>query len=270
MEVVSPEVSGPLRLSGAARRLQDRVTMGRLAWLGIAISIAALISTKAPGESQQQVSNDAFERGQLVASGGGPGGAATACFTCHGINGEGQAVAAIPALAGLSIRYQLKQLNDFASGTRPHDIMSPIAQDLSREDRHAVSVYYAQSSGQGPADLTMADADPLLIQQGAALYAIGAAARDVQACIDCHGPAAQGLDPAYPAMAGQPPQYISGQLRLWRDGVRKNDVSNVMRTISLQMSEHDIDAVAAYLSMLERTSRGQYVGGAQSTQQGAQ
>ena len=71
----------------AARRLQDRVTMGRLAWLGIAISTAALMSTKAPGESQQQVSNDAFDRGRLIASGGGPGGAAAACFTCHGING---------------------------------------------------------------------------------------------------------------------------------------------------------------------------------------
>jgi cytochrome c553 len=253
-EVVFRHVGTPT-FSGAARRLQDRVTMGRSAWLCIAISTAALISTKAPGDSQLQASNDAFERGRLIASGGGPGGAAAACFTCHGVNGEGQAVAAIPALAGLSAPYQRKQLKDFASGTRPNDIMSPIAQGLSREDRHAVSVYYARSSGQRPADLTIADADPLLIQQGAVLYAIGAAARDVQACIDCHGPAAQGIDPTYPALAGQPPQYISSQLQLWRDGVRRNDVGNVMRTISLQMSERDIDAVAAYLSVLRRAPR---------------
>jgi cytochrome c553 len=217
--------------------------------------MAAFLASSTPGGAQEQPSNDAFERGRLIASGGGPGGHSAACFACHGRNGEGQGVAAVPALAGLSPHYQFKQLNDFASGTRPSGIMSPIARKLSREDRHAVSLFYARASGRSPVPGVGMKPDPLLIQDGAVLYARGAAERAVQACINCHGPGARGIDPTYPALAGQPARYVAGQLRLWRDGVRRNDVGDVMRTISLQMSERDIDAVAAYLSALAPASR---------------
>lgn len=228
--------------------------MGKLVWLCLVLSTAALTS-KVPGLAQEPVSNDTFERGQLIASGGGPGGTSAACFACHGTSGEGQAVTAVPALAGLSPQYVFKQMNDFASGMRPSDIMIPLARELSRADRYAVSVYYARSSGRSPVPPAKRNFDPLLIQHGAVLYARGAPERNVQACINCHGPAAQGMEPTYPALAGQPAQYIAEQLRLWRAGLRRNDIGDVMRTISLQMSEEDIEAVAAYLSALARAPR---------------
>lgn len=230
--------------------------MGKFLWLCLAVSTAAFIASNAPsGDAQERASNDAFERGRLIASGGGPSGPSAACFACHGRNGEGLGAAAVPALAGLSPQYQFKQLNDFASGSRPSDIMAPIARKLSRSDRHAVSLFYARASGRSPVPAAGTRPDPLLIQEGAVLYARGVPERAVQACINCHGPGARGIDPTYPALAGQPAHYVANQLRLWRSGVRRNDVGDVMRTISLQMSEHDIDAVAAYLSALAPASR---------------
>ena len=228
--------------------------MGKFFWLCLAVSTAAIIASNAPVGAHDPVSDDAFERGRLIASGGGPGGPSAACFACHGRNGEGQAVAVVPALAGLSPQYQFKQLNDFAAGRRPSETMTAIAQKLSRADRHAVSLFYARASGRSPVPAAGVKADPQLIQDGAVLYARGVPERAVQACLNCHGPGARGIDPTYPALAGQPARYIADQLRLWRSGVRGDD-GGVMRAISLQMSEHDIDAVAAYLSALAPASR---------------
>src|SRR5688572_21698470 len=154
-------------------------------------------------------------RGALVALGGGSGGARQACFTCHGITGAGQAAAGTPALAGLDPDYLKRQLDDYASGLRPNETMSPISHALGLAERVAVARYYA-ALPRGPAEVA-ARQDPALMQEGAALYAAGAAHRGLQACIDCHGPAGRGLAPT-PALAGQPVAYTAQQLRLWQEG----------------------------------------------------
>jgi cytochrome c553 len=48
--------------------------------------------------------------GRLVAMSGGAGGAANACFSCHGLDGAGDGVST-PRLAGLEAGYLLKQMN---------------------------------------------------------------------------------------------------------------------------------------------------------------
>lgn len=221
-------------------------------WLCVAILIAAFVPSKAPGDLPERVSNDAMERGELVASGGGPGGPPAACFACHGVNGEGQASAGAPALAGLSPEYQFKQLNDFAAGARLSDLMAPIARSLSSDDRWAVSVFYAHESGRSLVAPAAGDRDPLLIQEGGVLFATGDADRGLQGCITCHGPGARELRRAYPALAGQPAQYIANQLRHWRNGTRNNDIGGVMKSIAERMTEREIQAVSEYLSSLVR------------------
>lgn len=186
------------------------------------------------------------ERGRQIASGGGPD-AAQACFSCHGVNGAGDSAGGFPRLAGIDARYLAKQLNNYAEGTRQSPIMMPIAQALSEADRAAVSVYYAQLPPAAPQPV--ASADPKVLQRGAALYARGDETRRVQACINCHGPAARGVD-LYPALAGQPAAYVRSELEAWRAGQRTNDLYGQMRTIAENMSEADIEAVSQYLSNL--------------------
>ena len=64
--------------------------------------------------------------GEVIAMSGGDGGAANACFACHGMAGQGDGVAA-PRLAGLDAGYLQKQLRDYASGLRSDATMTPIA-----------------------------------------------------------------------------------------------------------------------------------------------
>lgn len=188
-----------------------------------------------------------MQRGRLIASGGGPGGPDTACFRCHGLDGGGQGASGFPLIGGMDARYLAKQLDDYASGARASDVMAPIARGLSAADRRAVALYHSRLA---PRPQSPPRADPQLLQDGGVLYAVGSAARGIQACTNCHGPGARGMPPGYPRLAGQHAAYTEAQLRLWQAGSRRNDVADVMRHIASRLSQREIEAVAAYLAAL--------------------
>ena len=113
------------------------------------------------------------------------GGAANACFSCHGLDGMGDGVS-VPRLAGLDAGYLQKQLEDYANETRADDVMGPIAKWLDDGDRRAVAAWYAAlpplpASGAAPAALAPA------------IYRNGATDRGVIACASCHGADGQGV-----------------------------------------------------------------------------
>jgi cytochrome c553 len=228
----------PSRAAGpTAARAYSRAPFG----FGLCLAVFLLFASSSFAESSAA-------RGQLLAVGGGPGGTGAACFSCHGIQGEGDSGAGFPRLAGLDAQYLAKQMEDYRSGARPNRVMSPIAQQLDAEDYRSVALYYASLRARmSPFRLTAADG--LLLQQGGILYARGSAERGIQACANCHGPGARGLGSTYPAIV-QPSAYTDAQLRLWRAGVRRNDINNVMGSLSRRMTDEDIRSVAAYLAEL--------------------
>jgi cytochrome c553 len=152
-------------------------------WVGTALAAAPLSAVDGTPSVAQ---------GQLVAVGGGPGGAGAACFSCHGLQGQGDAGGAFPRLAGLDAHYLAKQLDDYAFGARADAVMAPISQQLSEADRQSVALYYAGLSPQAPQAGAAAGADARLIQRGAILYAQGSAEHGIQACANCHGPGGRG------------------------------------------------------------------------------
>lgn len=185
--------------------------------------------------------------GEVIAFSGGDGGAARACFRCHGLKGEGDG-RDVPRLAGLDPGYLQRQLDDYANGRRDHADMRDIARRLSGDDRSKVSAYYAQlppPSGDG----STAASDG---GKAARLYAVGDPARGVQACADCHGAEGEGAGPGNPALAGQPAPFVAAQLAAWRDGRRMNDPLGQMRLISRRLSEQEIRSIADHVSGLRR------------------
>jgi cytochrome c553 len=77
----------------------------------------------------------------------------------------------------------------------------------------------------------------------------GAAAEEVpgkaQACVACHGPGGNPTDPAMPSLAGQPAQFISLQLFMFREGNRKDPQ---MSPMAASLSNADMNELAAYFS----------------------
>ena len=107
------------------------------------LSVLVLLTGLAACDSTPGHTDRTFTaNGQVIAMSGGAGGAANACFTCHGLDGGGDGVAA-PRLAALDAGYLQKQLEDYASGLRPDDAMTRIAKALDQRGRREVAAYYA-------------------------------------------------------------------------------------------------------------------------------
>lgn len=180
--------------------------------------------------------------GELVALSGGDGGATNACFTCHGLEGQGDGVS-VPRLAGLDQGYLHKQMEDYATDLRYDPVMGPIARGLTPADRLAVSAWYSSMSADAealtpPIELSLGTPD---------IYARGDASRGLQPCAVCHGASGEGAGPGQPALAGQPAAYTAEQLRRWKSADRRNDPRGLMLNIAQRLTEAEIDAIAAWL-----------------------
>jgi cytochrome c553 len=85
-----------------------------------------------------------WQAGEKLYRGGDPARAIPACMACHGPTGHGNTPAKFPALRGQQPGYVVKQLNDYASGTRatgPNGIMQTIAKRLSPDDIRSLASY---------------------------------------------------------------------------------------------------------------------------------
>jgi cytochrome c553 len=85
-----------------------------------------------------------WKAGEALYRGGDPARAIPACMACHGPTGRGNEPAKFPALRGQQSGYVVKQLNDYAAGTRttgPNGIMQTIAKRLSAEDIRNLASY---------------------------------------------------------------------------------------------------------------------------------
>jgi cytochrome c553 len=77
----------------------------------------------------------------LVASGGGK---TIACGTCHGLDLKG--LGPVPAIAGRSPSYLVRQLWDMKMGSRKGDwspLMKPVVENLTQDDMLAIAAYVA-------------------------------------------------------------------------------------------------------------------------------
>lgn len=174
------------------------------------------------------------------------------CQECHGVDGHGFGQSASsegrhPKLAGQSAQYIIKQLDDFRSGARKHDVMTMMARTVDRADIVDIAAYFSSRTpmkGDGTGDNPTARA----------LYEQGDPARGVTACISCHGPQGQGL-PGLGAeslrIGGQEWRYLEKQLLDWRSGERSNSRGGVMNTVSAGLSDAEIRALSDYLSGMQ-------------------
>ena len=98
-----------------------------------------------PAPAQAVADASTIARGEALYRGGNVDNGVAACLACHGPTGRGNPAAIYPALQGQHSVYTVKQLNDYANGTRTSDgkvrIMREISARLSKEDIDAVASY---------------------------------------------------------------------------------------------------------------------------------
>ncbi len=158
------------------------------------------------------------------------------CGYCHGETGNSKRPH-IPNLASQNPIYLFHSFEKFARGERVDFVMSKLAKNLTLEDQVNIAVYFSQQKVEPAA----AASDAALVQRGETLFQ--------RTCTSCHGIHAQGKE-TMPRLAGQPGEYIRKALGRFRS----NDPSragSVMIGVAGQLSETDIEALAAYLTQLQ-------------------
>jgi len=151
-----------------------------------------------------------------------------------------------------------KQLIDYASEARPHDVMTPIARQMTEPQMANVAFYYSKLDApyaRRPA------VEPEVLARGRKIAEEGLPEADLQACNFCHGEDGAGNAPLFPYLAGQYAPYAELQMQLFKRGIRTSDPLGVMRDIAEELSDEDIRAVALYFEWL-RPGAGDRRGGA--------
>jgi cytochrome c553 len=91
----------------------------------------------------------------------------------------------------------------------------------------------------------------LALLLGAALVASAQAAdpeavrRKVEPCTSCHGASGNSTSPDVPSLAGQPKQFITTQLVMFREGRRVNPI---MAALTANLSNADINEMGGYFA----------------------
>ena len=174
-------------------------------------------------------------------------GKAAICAACHGIDGN-SAVPNWPKLGGQHPAYLERQVSLVKSGNRQVPEMMGIVAALSDEDIADIAAYY--SSQPVAAGL----ADEALLAAGEQIYRAGIAAKDVPACMSCHGPAGRGNPlSGYPSLAGQHAVYSEKMLKGFRAGTTwgEDDTNSIAMTqVANRLTDNEIKAVSSYIQGL--------------------
>ncbi|MFT0531948.1 c-type cytochrome [Castellaniella hirudinis] len=226
------------------RALSSMLMVGSLVLAGAVPGVAIAQDAKLP---------DAKAGEQLFVQGDMSRGV-LACVTCHGDAGN-STIPANPNLAAMPHEYLAKQLHDFApQGDKPAvrtgpdgapSIMSTIAPALTPEDIQNVSLYLSQQALDWDAAGTATD--EATMDHGQKIWRAGIEDRKVPACAACHSANGAGLPGEFPRLAGQHPEYILEQLKLFSSGDRANAI---MHDIASRMTPPDLAAVANYAAGL--------------------
>jgi len=192
------------------------------------------------------------------------------CARCHGRDGNGRGTGAFPRLAGQNEAYLLASLQAYARGERQSGVMEPVAVALGADEMRALAGYYAGLPGDpiaaeaapararvtGAGDALRAGSSGGSIERGERLARRGDAALRIPSCVECHGPGGAARNPMYPRLAGQHPDYLALQLRLFKQGRRGGTAyAHIMATIAGSLEDEDIDDLAAWYGSLPPATR---------------
>ncbi|KAF1048544.1 MAG: Cytochrome c4 [Xylophilus sp.] len=169
------------------------------------------------------------------------------CIGCHGIPGyqaSFPSVYKVPKISGQGGKYIASALDAYRKGDRQHPTMRGIAESLTDQDIADVAAYY-EASGHDASAAPKAGHEAAgqvadLIKRGA--------------CVSCHGQGfAKPIDPSYPKVAGQYPDYLYAALRSYKAGTapRVGRSNGVMAGVAKQFSNAELKVLADYIGSLD-------------------
>lgn len=170
-----------------------------------------------------------------------------ACTACHGAQGRAAPDGYYPRIAGKPAGYLYNQLLHFRDGRRSYRLMTQMVEPLSDSYLREIAEHFAALDLPYPAPSPVS-ATAQALQRGEQLALRGDTARQVPACVQCHGATLTGVQPSIPGLLGLPRDYLNSQLGAWRNGQRRAHAPDCMATIARRLSDSDVSAVSGWLA----------------------
>jgi cytochrome c553 len=173
---------------------------------------------------------------------------AAMCIGCHGIIGYQASfpeIYKVPMIAGQGSKYIVNALVAYKKGERKHPTMRGIATTLTDGDMADLAAYY---STLGASSLKTVSDTPAVTPstEVAALLTKGA-------CASCHGANfSKPIDPSYPKIAGQFPDYLYVALKAYSTTGNANvgRGNAIMAGQVKQFNREELKALAKYMGSL--------------------
>ncbi len=169
------------------------------------------------------------------------------CVTCHGQRGQGTNNDYFPRLAGKPAGYLYNQLVAFRDGTRKYAPMNYLVAYLPDAYLREIAEHFAKERPPYTPPSTPT-ASPAALDRGSQLATQGDPAKQIPACMACHGTALTGMEPGIPALVGLRSNYLTAQLTRWRSKERHAATPDCMQRVASRLSDSDILNVSAWLA----------------------
>jgi cytochrome c553 len=208
-----------------------RITLGLF---GLVSLYSALLATSANAASPHTFEDSMAQR-------------TLACTACHGPQGRAAPDGFYPRLAGKPAGYLYNQLINFRDGRRNYALMSQLINPLSDAYLLEIAQYFSALDIPYPAPLP-ASGSQALRNIGQQLVLNGDKARQIPACVQCHGQAMTGVAPNIPGLLGLPRDYLNSQLGAWKTGQRKAHAPDCMKHVVERLNTNDINAIGSWLA----------------------
>ena len=160
--------------------------------------------------------------------------AAARCVPCHASNETIHSM--LPLLEGQPTAAFIAQWRAFRERKRTAYVMVSLAEELSEQDVRNLAEHYAALLPPRASESLGSD--------------IGRALAERMRCTDCHGPALQGTSAGAARLAGQRARYTVWSLQLMRGGSRSHGTAAKPDPLLADLSNAEIEALAAYLASL--------------------
>jgi cytochrome c553 len=170
------------------------------------------------------------------------------CVACHGPENVAGRDGFYPRLAGKPSRYLFNQLRDFRDGRRYYRPMALLLENLSDEYLMEMAAHFATlKQPYPPPEPANLSSDEAAVARR--LIENGDPARNIPACVECHGKALMGTAPFIPGLLGLPRMYMVAQFGAWRSGgLLRGRKADCMSEIGKQLTPEETNALSAWLA----------------------
>jgi len=189
-------------------------------------NIAAYYASQPPLEhiADQPPVDNAYIVGSSVAA---------LCEDCHGDKGI-STTQGVPNLAGQQPAYLIASTLEYKSGTREHEDMGEMLEELEQVDIEKMAMYFASQSA--PLREAPPFGDPV------------AGEADSASCGKCHGARGISHKPMTPSLAAQEPVYLVNASKAYGNHERSDDTQMPVKT------DEQINNIAAYYATQSMTA----------------